>query len=252
MEAFEHDRRFTEDFHYQYDLRPGGRFSLEGLNGPVEILGWDQAKVEINGTKYATSQDALKDLKIEVTNTPDSVSVRAVRPSTIPRRGGTGAKFRVHVPRQTVIERIISSNGPLRVEGVTSGGRFKTSNGPVRLRGVSGDVHVDTSNGPLELAEFRGGAELNTSNGPVSIAFAEGGLQRPVRVHTSNGPVTLRTAGLAGAELRASTSNGPVSSEFPLTKVHHESRHRLEGLIGSGGPLIDIATSNGPVRITRR
>jgi len=54
-EAFADSQRFTEDFHHSYALKSGGRFELESFNGSVEISGWDQDKVEINGTKYAST-----------------------------------------------------------------------------------------------------------------------------------------------------------------------------------------------------
>ena len=60
------DARLKEDFHYSYNLKPGGRLELENFNGSVEITGWDQDKVEISGTKYAPTKDLLDALKVDI------------------------------------------------------------------------------------------------------------------------------------------------------------------------------------------
>ena len=48
--------RFQTDFHYTWDMQPGGKLSLETGNGSVEIAGWDQNKVEISGAKYGSTE----------------------------------------------------------------------------------------------------------------------------------------------------------------------------------------------------
>lgn len=290
FEDFADSQRYTEDFHHTYELKSGGRLSVENFNGPVEIYGWDKNQVEIHGTKYASTKDNLATLKVEISNSPDSVSIRTLRPDGSMRRGNMGAKYRVHVPSKTALERVVTSNGPLRVDQMEGGGRLRTSNGPVRLFKFRGDIEVDTSNGPVELTDFSGAAVLHTSNGPVSasgvkgrlevttsngpvnVALTEADLNRPVKLRTSNGPVTLRLEGVKGAEVSAVTSNGPitvklgpgtgarvkaatsnasVSTDFSLSNVVTQSKTKLDGTIGSGGPLLDLTTSNGSIRILK-
>src|SRR5215217_8107740 len=75
--------RVTEDFSYNYTLKPGGRLSIENSNGSVEITGWDKDTVDITGTKYASNDDLLKSLKIDIQHDSESVSIRTIRPSGI-------------------------------------------------------------------------------------------------------------------------------------------------------------------------
>src|SRR5579864_2540922 len=78
---FGSSERYSQDFHYSYPLKPGGRVSLENFNGTIEITGWDQPTVDVSGAKYASSVEARDAIKIEVNATSDSVSVRTIRPS---------------------------------------------------------------------------------------------------------------------------------------------------------------------------
>src|SRR5215475_10443629 len=74
--------RRSKDFHFNYPLKAGGHVTVESFNGSIEVSGWDQGTVDISGTKYARSDEMLEALKIDIQNSPDSVYVRAIRPSS--------------------------------------------------------------------------------------------------------------------------------------------------------------------------
>src|SRR5688500_15088889 len=103
--------RQKEDFHYSYPLKAGGKLELENFNGSVEITGWDRNEVQIDGTKYAGSPEALSALKVEVLASADSVRIRTVRPSD--SRGNLGAKYVILAPRKLQLDRVVSSNGAI-------------------------------------------------------------------------------------------------------------------------------------------
>jgi hypothetical protein len=42
-----------------------------------------------------------------------------------------------------------------------------------------------------------------------------------------------------------------VSSDFDVRTQGEISQHRLEGVIGNGGPLLDLSTSNGGIHLAR-
>ena len=262
-------QRYREPFKYSYDLKPGGRFSLEGFNGPVEIYGWSQDKVEINGEKYASDKDKLDDIKIGVMHTADVVSVKATRPDWNNWHGGAGVKFIIHVPRKVILDEVRTSNGPLSIEGTEGKARLATSNGPMKIRDLKGDLDAHTSNGPLTVSGFNGSLLAATSNGPVDIRAGDLSAGRPVKIRTSNGPVRLTLNKLTtdvqvrssngpiefrvpetGMNLNASTSSGKVRSDFAVSG-ETESKSELIGKVGSGGPTVDLRTSNSSIRISR-
>src|SRR5258706_11314029 len=83
--------RYHEDFHYNYPLKMGGRVTVEGFNGGIEISPWDHENVGIIGTRYVRSQDEISEFKIEVVHSADSVSLRATNPTM--RNGNFDAPF---------------------------------------------------------------------------------------------------------------------------------------------------------------
>jgi DUF4097 and DUF4098 domain-containing protein YvlB len=258
--------RYHEDFHYNYPLKSGGRVEVESFNGGIEISPWDQDTVDISGTRYARSRDAIADVKINIDHTTDMVSIRTSRPTT--RNGNYGARFVIKVPRNAVLDRITTSNGAIRASDGAGPGRFRTSNGAIHVISFKGEVNAETSNGTLELTDvegpvtghtsngairgkgLHGALDLTTSNGSVDLAFI--GTPVPaIRARTSNSSITLRLPGDVNARLSANTSNGSISSDFEMMVRGEVSRHRMDGTLGSGGPLIDLQTSNGAIRILR-
>ncbi len=284
------DGRYHEDFHYSYPQTAGGRLTVDNFNGSVEITGWDQNTVDISGAKYASTQDLLKAIKIEVSSAGNAVQVKSVRPGGV-HIGSVGAKYTIRVPRRTTLESVGSSNGSVRVEDVEGEAHLTTSNGSVHLARIRGDVDAHTSNGTVEVNDVNGRMTFRTSNGSVHAENAHGALQAEtsngsVHVHladseagqaihlatsngpieleldsprsndivakTSNGSVTLRMPEGAGAALHAATSStGSIRSDFEILTHGQLSRSHIDGTIGSGGPRIDLTTSNGNIRLLK-
>ncbi len=278
--------RFTSDFHYSYPLRAGGTLTLETFNGSVEISAWDQNTVDISGTKYGPTQTAADTLKIEIDHTADLVSVRVPRPYD--RRSHEGAKFVVKIPRGVILDRITSSNGGIRTMAGVGPSRLKTSNGSIHVEALEGNVDAQTSNGPIEVRDVKGdvvahtsnghiradgvdgtveattsnssvraeigrpdrNVRIETSNGPVEL-WLPNGLTREVRVNTNNSGITLHLPTTLNARVLARTSNSSITTDFDVAMRGEIDKNHMDATIGSGGPLIDLSTSNGSIRLLK-
>jgi len=281
--------RFKEDFHSTYPLKSGGRLSLENMNGSVEITGWEKDTVDVIGTKYAATESLLQSIKIDVASTADSVDIRTIFPSGT--RGNFGAKYIIRVPQKAVLDRVISSNGGVRVESVDGPARLKTSNGAIRVSRVNGLVDLHTSNGSVDVNDQTGGLIIRTSNGAVRVENVRGSLEattsnggiharlsdpepqktvklessngtveltmerinnNEIRINTSNSSIQLRLPANAGGQLRAHTSNSSITTDFDVNvKAGQISKSRLDGAIGSGGPMFDLSTSNCSIKVQK-
>jgi DUF4097 and DUF4098 domain-containing protein YvlB len=127
-----------------------------------------------------------------------------------------------------------------------------TSNGHVRALGIRGAFDATTSNSSIRASLDRvdGSVRLQSSNGSLDLAMPPG-AQTAVRAHTSNSSITLRLPGEVNARLSAHTSNSNITTDFEMRLRGEISKHNIEGSIGSGGPLIDLSTSNGSIRILK-
>lgn len=173
--------------------------------------------------------------------------------------------------------RLRTSNGAIRlvrsrgeIEAVTTNGSIDAQDvgGTVSLRTTNGSVRSETKDGSLEAATTNGSITARVSNtgsnSPVRLTSSNGRIELTVdspqipevRVSTSNSSIMLRMPASASARLRASTSNhSSITSEFDDDfRGDRDTRRRhsdLEASIGHGGPLVDLKTSNGSIKIVK-
>lgn len=280
--------RYSKDFHYTYPLQSGGKLSLETFNGAVEITGWDRDMVEIDGAKYGPSPEAADALRIDISNTPTAIDIHVNRPSDF--RGNRGARFTLKMPRKAMLDHVASSNGSIVVQGATGPTSLHTSNGSIRVENFDDNVDARTSNGPIELMDIGGEVIASTSNGRIRVDDLRGsldahtsnssitanlagahpsrslrletsngsvdltlpvGFDRGVHVNTSNAPITLRVPDGVNAHILARTNNSSISSDFEMKVQGVVNKNNLDAAIGAGGPLLDLNTSNGQIRLRR-
>src|ERR1700722_15963759 len=83
--------RYREDFHFSYPLNAGGSLQVDNSNGSVEISGWDKNTVDIDGTKYASTDERLKMLKVDISQSAGSITIRTIMP--VGWHGNAGARY---------------------------------------------------------------------------------------------------------------------------------------------------------------
>jgi hypothetical protein len=91
-----------------------------------------------------------------------------------------------------------------------------------------------------------------SSNGHIDLTL-DAKLLPEVRASTSNSSILLRLPASANARVRAGTSHASITSDFDgLQSDAYRRRHsELHGTIGGGGPLIDLTSSNGSIKILK-
>ena len=241
---------FSRDFHYNYPLNAGGKLSLETFNGSIEISGWDENTIEITGAKYGPTQQAADDLLLSVDHAAGSVSIRVQRPSG--SHGGMGARFRIQAPRSTVLDFLSTSNGSIHVTDGVGPARLRTSNGSIRVSGLKGSLEATTSNGTInaDLTAVDGPVRAQTSNGSIDLRLPAA-LHDDVRADTSNGGITVHLPEGLNARLSAHTSNSRITSDFDLQTRGELEHNRIDAVMGKGGPLVELNTSNGGIHLLK-
>ena len=175
-----------------------------------------------------------------------------------------GVDITITAPVNTDVE-LETSNGAIELNGIEGTGTLRTSNGEIVLENVKGDFEGRTSNGKIEVDTLEGTAFLRTSNGgldlqevigEVDAETSNGGISYSGdmipggdnRLITSNGNVDVELMGTRSIKLDASTNNGDVTSELPITATTTSDDH-LVGTIGDGEADLYIESSNGDVTI---
>lgn len=149
-----------------------------------------------------------------------------------------------------------TTNGGVRVSDIRGDADLSTVNGRIAAASVTGDVRVDTTNGSVEIDHIQGNVKVNTTNGGVNVREAV----QAVEVDTFNGGIDVSSGKVGGDwkldssigalklglpqegdyTVSGSAGFGSITSEFPFA----ESRHKVEGSVGSGIYQIDFSTNS--------
>jgi hypothetical protein len=238
--------RNADDFQWRGRVRPGGTIEVKGVSGDVTAMPSSGPEVEVTAQRTGRRNNP-DDVRIDVVEHADGVTICAVYPSRDPARPNEcrpGTEGRMNVQNNDVNVRFV-----VRVPaGVRFAGR--TVNGEVEAQGLNGPVALSTVNGSATFATSSYG-EASTVNGSIRGAMGAAGWDDALAFHTVNGSITLDLPADLSAEVRASTVNGDISTDFPLTVTGRVSRRHVTGIIGSGGRRLDLETVNGSVRLRR-
>src|SRR5581483_1785468 len=171
-----------------------------GQNGSIRVHGWNNADVLVKACiqTAAPSDSEARAVVSQVTIARGAGMIEPTGPSTNDRLYW-GVSYEVWVPNGSNVK-MDANNGSIAVDDVHGQIRFHTSNGSVHLSDVGGDV------------------DGSTTNGSVSVALAGTGWNgRGLHVETTNGSVKLELPENFSAQIQASTVNGRIHSDFPVT-----------------------------------
>ena len=197
----------------------------------------------------------IKDINGDIRAEPSSsgvaaggVTICAVYPDVAgqePNRCEPGAKSKSHTRNNDTTVRF-TVQVPVGVALVA-----RTVNGSIEGDGLNGDAEGHTVNGSVRLSTS-GTASGNTVNGSLTLTMARTDWRDEAKFSTVNGSITLRLPAFLSANLHATTLNGEIESDFPITTTGTVNRRRIDGTIGNGGQRLTLSTVNGSVKLLRQ
>lgn len=232
------------DFEWSGQIAQGDQLEIKGINGSIEVTLASGSTAEVRAYKRADRSD------------PDSVTVEVVEYAG----GITVCAVYPDVPGQPANECLPGDQGNMTVQDndvevnftvllpagvVLVGG---TINGSVTADGLLSNAFVSTINGDARVTTTQL-ARASTVNGSVTAAVGLITWDRDLTFSTVNGNVEVEVPDATNAEVRLTTANGSVSSEF--TEVVQVGPGDWRGTLGSGGRQLAVASVNGNVGLLR-
>jgi hypothetical protein len=204
------------------DGRQNGGVKIMGWDGDSVVV---HILVEAQASTEAAAQELANQVQVVTATSP----IHAEGPSS-GHRSWWSVNYRIYVPRHTdlTLETVngpvsvedvsghmdlSAINGPVDLDGIGGDVHARAQNGPltVTLNGAKWNgtgLDAETRNGPVDLTVPKGYAahlETGTVNGPTDINF-------PITVQGTLDPRRLSMdIGGGGAPVRVVTTNGPIS-----------------------------------------
>jgi len=219
-----------------FELKPGARVEVQGINGFVEVQTSDTKTAEVYVRRTGDDANSLSRRELIIEETGEGIIVRSKRKHTglWDHLFGKDPKEEVTIkaPRQIA----------LSIRGV---------NGRVSSGDIEGSLEMKGINGKVEVGLVNEYVQVGGINGSISLGLRRLG-ERGARLSGINGGVELKLASGLNADLSAKGMNGNVRSEISDVTVNKDDHWtRYSARIGEGGASIELSGINGNVRLTR-
>jgi hypothetical protein len=224
-----------EEIRKNYELSPGARVEVAGINGGVKIETSDSKTAEVYVERTGKSQEVLGRRKVTIDATADSLTVRAEN---------TDTSFFARIFGSNPTERV-TLRLPREISLVARG-----INGSLNTGEIDGAVEVKGVNGKVDIGRASGAVTFKGINGNIAVALKQvdrGGVD----ISGINGNIELRLNDDVNADLEAHGMNGSVVSELPNVSIDKSRHGHYTAQIGSGGNSINASGINGNIRLTR-
>lgn len=231
----------ASDFHWKGRLDPEKLVTVKTINGAIEVTGVEGEEIEVNATKSGPHAD-----KLEVKVIPSEAGILVCETyrydgdsSDTCEQSGSHSHSRGSTPHVNYSIRLPRN---LRLSA-------STVNGSVSARSLGRYAEVSSVNGSVEVSTAKW-AKASSVNGSIRAQFGEAGWES-LKLTTVNGGIHVALPSNVNTDVRFSSVNGHLDSDFPITTQGRLGRHSIEGKIGSGGRNLELTTVNGSVELQK-
>jgi putative adhesin len=234
----------ADNFQWHGSIGPGHSIEIKGVNGDVRAEPSGSNEVEVVAEKTA-NRDNPDSVRIEVVPHDGDVTICAVYPSrdsSRPNECLPGTAGHMSTQNNDVQVRF-TVRVPARVVFVG-----RTVNGGLDASRLNGDLVLATVNGSVTFSTT-GEARATTVNGSIKGEMGQAMWSGTLEMNTVNGGITLALPQDLNSDVKLTTVNGDIQSDFPVTVSGTMTRRKLEGTIGGGGRLLALSTTNGSVTL---
>ena len=223
-----------QEIRKSFELSPGARVELTGLNGAVKVETSDTKTAEIYIERTAASQEAMDRRRVTIEADANSLRIR----------GEKAEGFLANIFGSSAAERV-TLKLPRQISLLAKG-----VNGSFSIGDIDGAVEVAGINGRVQVGSAVGRATFKGINGNMVVGLRQIDTDG-VSLSGINGNIELRLGMNVNADFDAHGMNGQVISDLPNVEIEKSKRGNYSARIGSGGAGITAKGINGNIRFTR-
>ena len=225
---------------------PSGKtIAIRGVNGDIMAEPAAGNEVQVIAKKSGSRSD-VRDVKIEVVEHEDGVTICAVYPS----RNGRENECEPHRGHSSTRDNDASVDFEVRVpRGVKFNG--STVTGSVRATGLTADVKASSVSGNVRVSTT-GLVRASTVSGSITVRMGRTDWENTLSFSTVSGSILLEMPENLNTDVRVSTVSGSLDSDWPMTMNGRRfSPRNLSGTIGSGGRELKLSTVSGDIELRK-
>ncbi len=158
----------------------------------------------------------------------------------------------VELSRITGPVEIRAAHSEISAKEIEDGIKVQGRGALVALAKVKGELDIETSLRSVSVDDFTGPLTILNEYGEVSVETSPD-PKGPVRISNKNGEIDISIPQSANCFLSAQAAGGEIVSDFGPPPLESEGRvSLLETKVGSGGPQIELQTTQARIHIRKR
>jgi DUF4097 and DUF4098 domain-containing protein YvlB len=229
-------------------------FTAKTHNGKITIKGSETTDCNLTATiivRAYTEENAKKiaeQVKIDLVSEGNSINVKIEKPED-------SIFTQISVNLEANLPQIMNlslktHNGSIHCSSITGWLRAESHNGNIIVADASGDTDLSTHNGNIDYKGISADLKFNTNNGNIDIQ-CKGQSAKPCEItaKTNNGNIDFAAPEKFSASVDASTHNGSVRTDLPLTLTGKNNKKTIKGVIGDDRDKLHLKTHNGSIKI---
>lgn len=233
---------------------PNGKVQISVVRGEIDVQGWDQAQVKIEGEL----DDATEKLIFERNGDETVIQVEIDESFWEKRWNSSDTNLVVHVPSKShlVADGVATDfsinriGGGVEVNAVSGNIEINDSSDTVNLETVSGDIKIANSWGKMKASTVSGDIETDgkavffdaqSVSGDIDASIGKSEL---IEITSVSGDIDLRLELIEDGRLDAKTVSGDIDLKFENGEVNA----RFEINTGPGGDIRNSLTNDKPGR----
>ncbi len=145
-----------------------------------------------------------------------------------------------------------TGDGGVTVSSLTGVVRLHTGDGAIDGSDLDGKFDAESGDGRIRLAGRFDALRVRSGDGSIDTHAQEGSrLDTGWNIGTGSGSVDLTLPGNLQADIDATTGDGHISFDIPVTVEGMISKSRVHGKMNGGGQILTIHTGDGSIHLKR-
>jgi Putative adhesin len=257
---------FAGDYSKSFTVSTRATVHVNTNDGSVRVSTGDAKQVEIH-VDYRGYEEG-KTLHIESHQAGDVVEFTARAANAWgPSFGLRDLHIEVRLPKDSDLK-VETGDGEIHASGLSGHIDLSTGDGSMSVSAMSGVLRFHTGDGGIEGSELDGQCDAVSGDGSIKLSGrldvlkAKSGDGKIVvnaargskmdsswSVQSGDGEIEVALPGDLRVTVDASTGDGHITTDIPITVSGSLSKTRVQGSLNGGGQSLTIHTGDGSIRL---
>jgi len=260
-------RVHAEDYTKSFSVSNRANVHVDTNDGSVTVTTGDAKQVEFRVEYRGYEVD--KTLNIEAHQSGDDIELSARVVNRIQFIFGNIRKVHIEVrmPKDADL-RIETGDGSIKASGLSGNIDLHSGDGSLKVDSLAGIIRLRTGDGSIDAVDLDGRCEAVSGDGRIRLtgrfdalqaksgdgrldvsALHGSKLESDWSIRSGDGAIDVALPSDLSADIDASTHDGHISTDIPITVAGIISKSHVHGKMNGGGRSFSIHTGDGSIHL---